>query len=88
MSGTASGGSITPLDRAVATRMRAIAAVKRVKQAEIAAQIGMPRATLGRYWNEQRSMSLNDVENIFNALGTSYAVEADEIRRLMQSYED
>jgi transcriptional regulator with XRE-family HTH domain len=54
-----------------------------VKQADIADQIGMPRPTLGRYWNEQRSMSLNDVEQIFHALGTSYAAEADEIRRLM-----
>ena len=68
--------------------MRAIAGAKNVKQADIADMIGMPRPTLGRYWNEQRSMSLNDVESIFNALGTSYATEADEIRRLMRSYED
>jgi len=71
------------LDHAVAKRIRIIAAARNMKQADIADAAGIPRSTFNRYWNEERSMTLGDLERIFFALDTSYAQEAAEIRELL-----
>ena len=71
------------LDHAAATHIRVLAARRNMKQSDVADAAGIPRATFGRYWNEERSMTLGDVESVLTALGTSWREEAEDIRALM-----
>lgn len=79
--------NLSALDRAVATRIRMLAARANLKQSMLAAAAGIPVSTFNRYWNGERSMTLGDVERILEALGTSYAQEAESIRALMEAGE-
>lgn len=78
---------LSALDRAVAARIRMLAARENVKQSALAAAAGIPVSTFNRYWNGTRSMTLGDVERILEALGTTYTQEADEIRTIMEAGE-
>lgn len=74
--------SVSALDRAAATRIRSLAGERNMKQLDVAEAAGIPTSTFNRYWNEERSMTLGDLERILNALGTSYFEEAGEIFRI------
>lgn len=78
---------LSALDRAVATRIRMLAAQANLKQSALAALAGIPVSTFNRYWNGTRSMTLGDVERTLEALGTTYSQEADEIRALIDAGE-
>lgn len=75
--------NMSGLDHAVAEHIRVLAARKNMKQSDVADAAGIPRPTFGRYWNEERSMTLGDVERILAALGTTYNQESEHIRSLM-----
>jgi transcriptional regulator with XRE-family HTH domain len=71
---------ISTLDRAVAKRIRALADDHGMKQADVADAAGITRTTFGRYWRAERSMTLDDLEHVLAALGTSYPAEYAVIR--------
>lgn len=75
------------LDRAVATRIRVLAAERNMKQSHVAAMAGIPTSTFGRYWNAERSMTLAELRSILDALGTNYATEAEQIAALVKAGE-
>lgn len=67
---------------AAATRIRVLAAERNLKQADVADAAGIPRSTFGRYWRDERSMTIDDLESILKVLGTDYAKERPEIVKL------
>jgi len=74
---------MSSLDHAAATHIRVLAARRNMKQSDVADAADIPRATFGRYWNEERSMTLGDVERVLAALGTDWSQEAEDIRAVM-----
>lgn len=77
--------AVSALDRAAATRIRILAAERNMKQRDVAVAAGVPTSTFNRYWNAETSMTLGDLERILDALGTSWDLEADDIRALVDA---
>ncbi len=74
---------LTGLDLAAATYIRTRAAADKLTQTDLAERSGIPKSTLSRYWNGDRSMSLGDLSALINALGDDLAdalVKIDGLR--------